>query len=62
MLIITRRLNQALRIGDDVVVRVMDIRRQQVRIGIEAPVDMKINREDQTPRETTCDHVREKLW
>ena len=46
MLILTRRVFESLMIGDDVEVRVLSIKGNQVRIGIEAPKDVIIHREE----------------
>lgn len=46
MLIVTRKLGQAVRVGDDVRVVVMEVRGKQVRLGIEAPADVQIYREE----------------
>ena len=46
MLILTRRAGETIMIGDDVSVRVLDLRGNQVRIGIEAPHDVTIHREE----------------
>jgi carbon storage regulator len=51
MLILTRKLGQAVRVGDDVRVVVMDVRGKQVRLGIEAPDDVKLYREEVTAEE-----------
>lgn len=46
MLILTRRENEALVIGEDIVVTVMGIKGNQVRIGIDAPKDVLVLREE----------------
>src|SRR5690606_19809230 len=46
MLILTRRLNETLLIGDDVVVKVLGIKGNQVRIGITAPRQVAVHREE----------------
>lgn len=46
MLVLSRRANQAIVIGPDVIVRVLDIRGDQVRIGIEAPRSVTVHREE----------------
>ena len=46
MLVLTRRANQSIMIGDDVVVTVLDIRGDQVRIGIKAPRSVDVHREE----------------
>lgn len=46
MLVLSRRANQAIMIGPDVVIRVLDIRGDQVRIGVEAPRSVTVHREE----------------
>ena len=46
MLILTRRAGETLRIGDDVEVTVMAVNGAQVRIGIKAPRDVVVDREE----------------
>ena len=46
MLILTRRVGETLIIGDDVSVTVLDVKGNQVRIGITAPKDVTVHREE----------------
>lgn len=46
MLIITRRVGERLMIGDDVVVAVLGVKGNQVRIGVEAPKNVAVDREE----------------
>ncbi len=46
MLVLTRRAGESIRIGDNITVRVLEARGSQVRIGIDAPEDIKIYREE----------------
>ncbi len=46
MLILTRRPKETICIGDDVRVTVLDIKHNQVRIGIEAPDAVSVHREE----------------
>jgi carbon storage regulator len=46
MLILTRRAGETLRIGDEIEVTVMAVNGSQVRIGINAPRDIAVDREE----------------
>ncbi len=46
MLILTRRIGELIRVGDNVTVTVMDIKGQQVRLGIEAPKEVAVHRQE----------------
>ncbi|MEQ9480266.1 MAG: carbon storage regulator CsrA [Algiphilus sp.] len=46
MLILTRRVGETLQIGDEVSVTVLSIKGNQVRIGINAPEDVTIHRQE----------------
>lgn len=46
MLILTRNVGRSITIGDDVVVTVLSINRNQVRIGIVAPKEVPVHREE----------------
>lgn len=46
MLILTRRAGESLRIGDEVEVIVIGVKGQQVRIGVKAPLDVPVHREE----------------
>ncbi|MCG3202415.1 MAG: Carbon storage regulator [Gammaproteobacteria bacterium] len=46
MLILTRRTGEAIMIGDDVQVVVLGVKGNQVRIGITAPKDLPVHREE----------------
>ena len=46
MLILTRRVGESVMIDKDVVVTVLGIRGNQIRIGIEAPKDVEVHREE----------------
>lgn len=46
MLILTRRVNESIKIGDNIEVRVIGIERGQVKIAITAPNDVAVHREE----------------
>lgn len=46
MLILTRRVGETLIIGDDVAVTVLGVKGNQVRIGVKAPRDVSVHREE----------------
>ena len=46
MLVLTRKLGEVIRVGDAVTVRVLEVRGNQVRLGVEAPADVRIYREE----------------
>jgi carbon storage regulator len=46
MLILTRRVGESLKIGDEVTVTVLGVKGNQIRIGIEAPHDVAVHREE----------------
>ncbi|MBF0369504.1 MAG: carbon storage regulator CsrA [Magnetococcales bacterium] len=55
MLILTRRIGESLNIGDDIKITLLGIKGNQVRIGIDAPRDVQVHREeiyDKIKRET----------
>ena len=61
MLILTRRPTETLVIGDNVTITVLDIRGGRVRIGVNAPREIIVNREEileKTRRGHRMPHVR----
>ena len=46
MLILTRRISEKLIIGENVTVTILSVKGNHVRIGIDAPRDIKVNREE----------------
>jgi len=46
MLILTRRENETLMVGDEVTVTVLGVKGSQVRIGINAPGEVDVHREE----------------
>ena len=57
MLILTRRVGETIRINDDISIQVLSVCGQQVKLGIVAPLDVAVHREEiyqriQAERET----------
>jgi carbon storage regulator len=50
MLILTRRIDQSVMIGDEIILTVLDIQGDRVRIGIAAPKDVRVEREERLRR------------
>lgn len=46
MLILTRRVGEKIRINEDITVVVLGINGMQVRLGVEAPAEVKVHREE----------------
>jgi len=46
VLILTRKVGESIMIGDSVEVKILGLRAGQVKIGIEAPKDLKVHREE----------------
>ncbi len=46
MLILTRRVGETLVVGDDITVTVLGVKGNQVRLGVNAPKDVTVHREE----------------
>jgi carbon storage regulator len=46
VLVLTRRANESIMIGSDIVVTVLDVKGDQVRLGIRAPKSVPVHREE----------------
>lgn len=46
MLILTRRVGEKLMIGEDVMVTVLGVKGNQIRLGVSAPIEVRVHREE----------------
>jgi len=46
MLVLSRKRNEVIRIGHDVTITIVDIRADKVRLGIEAPKEVAVHRQE----------------
>ena len=46
MLILSRKIDQKIRIGDDIILTIIDVNGDQVKIGVEAPANVKVYRQE----------------
>jgi carbon storage regulator len=46
MLILTRKVDEKIRIGDDIAVTIIEVRGDQVKVGVEAPKHVKVFRQE----------------
>ena len=51
MLILTRKKGEAIAIGDNIQIQVLNVKGGQVRIGIDAPREVRVNREERIESE-----------
>jgi carbon storage regulator len=58
MLILTRRANQSIQVGSDITVKILSIQGTQVRLGIKAPKDIPVHR-DEVARRIRLEHADE---
>lgn len=54
MLVLSRKLDEGVQIGEGVTIKVLGIKGNQVRLGIEAPKDVKVNRAELFEDEETA--------
>ena len=46
MLVLSRRVNQSIKIGDDIEIMIIEVRGDQVRVGVNAPRDVAVHRKE----------------
>jgi carbon storage regulator len=46
MLVLTRKLGESIRIGDNIILKIVDLDSRHVKIGIDAPKSISVNREE----------------
>ena len=56
MLILTRRVDESLVIGDNVTVTILGVKGNQVRIGVDAPRDVTVHREELAQKQDAQEH------
>lgn len=59
MLVLSRRLGQSIRIGDDITITVINSRGNHIRIGISAPQDVPVHRSEVYVRNHPSENGRE---
>jgi carbon storage regulator len=50
MLILTRRVGESIKVGQDITVTVLGVKGMQVRVGIDAPKNVAVHREEVAER------------
>ncbi len=61
MLVLSRKLTESICIGDGITVTILEVRQGRVRLGIDAPPCVRIQREEvwvQTPEQEMADTIR----
>ncbi len=46
MLILSRKINEKIKIGEDITLTILEVRGDQVKVGVEAPKDVKVFRQE----------------
>lgn len=57
MLVLSRKLGEKIHIGNDVIVEVMEVRGNRVKLGVTAPPEVKVLREELVHRPNKEDHA-----
>ncbi len=58
MLVLTRKTEQKIQIGNDITITILRVKGQAVRVGIEAPKSMRVLRAELPPRESFADEMQ----
>ena len=53
MLVLSRKKNESILINEDIIITVVEVRGDKVRLGIQAPREVHVRREEVPPREKT---------
>lgn len=59
MLVLTRKQDGVIRIGDDIVIRVIRTGKSSIKIGVDAPANVKVVRGELVPLNTQGEHMPE---
>jgi carbon storage regulator len=46
MLVLTRKIGESIVIGDDIKIKIIEVKGKQVRLGVDAPRSVQVNREE----------------
>jgi len=57
MLVLARKLGESIQIGNGIVVKVVEVRRGRVRLGIAAPPAVRIQRQEHLEKPESCELV-----
>ena len=61
MLVLTRKIGETIVIGDDIKIKIVEIKGKQVRVGIEAPRNVQVNREEIYNQKNSIKEAEENL-
>jgi carbon storage regulator len=58
MLVLSRKLNESIRIGDDIEITILEVRGKRIRVGLVAPADVAIRRVETSLEESSSRTAR----
>lgn len=63
MLVLSRRVNEAIKVGDDITLKILEVDGDRIKIGIEAPHNMKIMRAEllEEVKASNCEAIQSSL-